>query len=122
MIVRYDRLGIEIPSGDPDSAGAMAVHELMGGRFGVMSTPMNYTFQSFRFRGRNELRPIYAGRVPQAIANGTRGTIPHARERQAWSRKLQARQAQASSGLRAVVLRGPGFDDVHKASPPADER
>jgi Mn-containing catalase len=28
---------------DPDPAGAMAVQELMGGRFGEMSTLMNYT-------------------------------------------------------------------------------
>ena len=59
MILRYDRLGIEIPPGDPDATGAMAVQELMGGRFGEMSTLMNYTFQSFGFRGRNELRPFY---------------------------------------------------------------
>jgi Mn-containing catalase len=59
VILRYDRLGIEIPAGDPDPAGAMAVQELMGGRFGEMSTLMNYTFQSFSFRGRRELRPFY---------------------------------------------------------------
>jgi Mn-containing catalase len=59
MILRYDRLGLEIPAGDPDPAGAMAVQELMGGRFGEMSTLMNYTFQSFNFRGRKELRPFY---------------------------------------------------------------
>jgi Mn-containing catalase len=59
VILRYDRLGIEIPRGDPDPAGAMAVQELMGGRFGEMSTLMNYTFQSFSFRRRSELRPFY---------------------------------------------------------------
>ena len=59
MILRYDRLGIEIPAGDPDPAGASMVQELMGGRFGEMSTLMNYTFQSFSFRGRRELRPFY---------------------------------------------------------------
>jgi Mn-containing catalase len=59
MILRYDRLGLEIPTGDPDPAGAMAVQELMGGRFGEMSTLMNYTFQSFSFRDRKELRPFY---------------------------------------------------------------
>src|SRR4051794_24331980 len=37
----------------------MAVQELMGGRFGEMSTLMNYTLQSFSFRGRRELRPFY---------------------------------------------------------------
>ena len=59
MILRYDRLGLEIPPCDPDPAGANAVQELMGGRFGEMSTLMNYTFQSFSFRGRNEVRPFY---------------------------------------------------------------
>jgi Mn-containing catalase len=59
MILRYDRLGLEIPAADPDPAGAMVVQELMGGRFGEMSTLMNYTFQSFSFRGRDELRPFY---------------------------------------------------------------
>ena len=59
MILRYDRLGVEIPAGDPDPAGATAVQELMGGRFGEMSTLMNYTLQSFSFRSRRELRPFY---------------------------------------------------------------
>jgi hypothetical protein len=59
MILRYDRLGLEIPAGDPDPAGAAAVQELMGGRFCEMSTFMNYTFQSFSFRGRQALRPFY---------------------------------------------------------------
>ena len=59
MILRYDRLGVELPTGDPDPAGAMAVQELMGGRFGEMSTLMNYTFQSFNFRDRDRLRPFY---------------------------------------------------------------
>jgi Mn-containing catalase len=59
VILRYDRLGFEIPTGDPDPTGAMAVQELMGGRFGEMSTLMNYTFQSFSFRDRKELRPFY---------------------------------------------------------------
>jgi Mn-containing catalase len=59
VILRYDRVGIELPKGSPDATGAMAVQELMGGRFGEMSTLMNYTFQSFNFRGRAELRPFY---------------------------------------------------------------
>jgi manganese catalase len=35
------------------------VQELMGGRFGEMSTFLNYTFQSFNFRGRQGARPFY---------------------------------------------------------------
>jgi Mn-containing catalase len=52
-------LVVSVPAGDPDPAGAVSVQELMGGRFGEMSTLMNYTFQSFGFRGRTELRPFY---------------------------------------------------------------
>ena len=47
------------PPSDPDPAGAAAVQELMGGRFGEMSTFMNYTFQSWNFRGRQGARPFY---------------------------------------------------------------
>src|SRR6266567_2087130 len=60
MILRIDRLGVELPPpSTPDPAGAAAVQELLGGKFGEMSTLMNYTFQSFNFRGRDELRPFY---------------------------------------------------------------
>src|SRR4051812_49162958 len=60
MITRIDRLGVELPPPtEPDPAGAAAVQELMGGRFGEMSTFMNYTFQSFNFRGRQSARPFY---------------------------------------------------------------
>jgi Mn-containing catalase len=60
MILRIDRWGTELPPpSDPDPAGAAAVQELMGGRFGEMSTLMNYTFQSFNFRDRAGARPFY---------------------------------------------------------------
>jgi Mn-containing catalase len=60
MILRIDRLGVELPPpSDPDPEGARAVQELMGGRFGEMSTLMNYTFQSFNFRNRQGARPFY---------------------------------------------------------------
>jgi manganese catalase len=60
MILRIDRWGTELPPpSDPDPEGAKAVQELMGGRFGEMSTLMNYTFQSFNFRGRQSARPFY---------------------------------------------------------------
>ena len=39
MILRYDRVGTVLPPpSDPDPEGAAAVQELMGGRFGEMST------------------------------------------------------------------------------------
>jgi Mn-containing catalase len=60
MILRLDRLGVTLPPpSDPDPAGASAVQELMGGKFGEMSTWLNYTFQSFNFRGRQDARPFY---------------------------------------------------------------
>lgn len=60
MIVRIDKLPIELPQPkNPSPNSASAVQELLGGKFGEMSTLMNYTFQSFNFRGRNKLRPYY---------------------------------------------------------------
>jgi Mn-containing catalase len=60
VIRRIDRIATELPPpSDPDPAGAKAVQELMGGRFGEMSTFMNYTFQSFNFRNRQGARPFY---------------------------------------------------------------
>ena len=60
MILRIDRLQTEMPPpSDPDPAGAAVVQELLGGKFGEMSTFMNYTFQSFNFRNRQGARPFY---------------------------------------------------------------
>src|ERR687890_2267936 len=60
MILRIDRLQTEMPPpSDPDPDGAAAVQELMGGRFGEMSTLMTYTTQSFNFRARQKARPFY---------------------------------------------------------------
>jgi Mn-containing catalase len=60
MILRIDRIATELPPpSDPDPAGAAAVQELLGGRFGEMSTFMNYTFQSWNFRNRQGARPFY---------------------------------------------------------------
>ena len=60
MILRVDRLQTELPPpSDPDPVGAAAVQELLGGKFGEMSTFMNYTYQSFNFRSRQKARPFY---------------------------------------------------------------
>jgi len=60
MIVRFDRLALELPPpSDPDPDGASVVQELLGGKFGEMSTFMNYTFQSFNFRSRQQARPFF---------------------------------------------------------------
>src|SRR5688572_33223309 len=60
MILKIDRLPIELPKPkNPSANDAAAVQELLGGKFGEMSTFMNYTFQSFNFRGRSAMRPFY---------------------------------------------------------------
>ena len=60
MILRIDRLLTELPPpSTPDPNGAAAVQELLGGKFGEMSTFMNYSFQSFNFRNRQGARPFY---------------------------------------------------------------
>lgn len=60
MYLRIDRLQVELPQvKEPDPNAAASVQELLGGRFGEMSTLMNYTYQSFNFRGRDKLRPYY---------------------------------------------------------------
>ncbi len=60
MILKMDRLPIELPTPkNPSATDAAAIQELLGGKFGEMSTLMNYTYQSFNFRGRKRLRPFY---------------------------------------------------------------
>src|ERR671938_1704047 len=60
MLLRIDRLAVELPMPrEPDPDAAAAVQELLGGRFGEMSTLMNYTYQSFNFRGRKKVKPFY---------------------------------------------------------------
>ena len=60
MFQRTDRLLIDVPKPtEPDGAAAAAVQELLGGRFGEMSTLNNYMFQSFNMRGREGVRPFY---------------------------------------------------------------
>jgi Mn-containing catalase len=62
MITKYDRIAVDLPMpAGPNANGAAFVQELLGGKFGEMSTLMNYTFQSFNFRGRDTdlARPFY---------------------------------------------------------------
>jgi len=60
MIFRVNRMQIalEKPSA-PDPDAAAAVQELLGGRFGEMSTLNNYMHQSFAFREKERLAPFY---------------------------------------------------------------
>lgn len=61
MYLRIDKLPVELPaSPDIDPIAAKNVQELLGGRFGEMSTLMNYTFQSFNMRGRDKIKPYYS--------------------------------------------------------------
>ncbi len=61
MFLRIDKLPVELPmSPEIDPVAARNVQELLGGRFGEMSTLMNYTYQSFNMRGRDQIRPFYA--------------------------------------------------------------
>ena len=60
MILKQDKIAVDLPiPNNPSPNDAAAVQELLGGKFGEMSTLMNYTFQSFNFRGRKRLRPFY---------------------------------------------------------------
>lgn len=60
MIQRFDKIAVDLPRPKhPSANAAAAVQELLGGKFGEMSTIMNYTFQSFNMRGRSKIRPYY---------------------------------------------------------------
>ncbi len=61
MFMRIDKLQIELPAPkkqDPNAAAAL--QELLGGKYGEMSTLGNYMFQSFNFRSKAKLRPFYS--------------------------------------------------------------
>jgi Mn-containing catalase len=61
MFLRIDKLQISMPLlNEPDPSAAAAVNELMGGRFGAMTTLNTYMYQSFNFRQCEKLRPFYA--------------------------------------------------------------
>ena len=61
MFLRVDKLQVELPAParqDPNAAAAL--QELLGGKYGEMSTLGNYMFQSFNFRNKAKLRPFYS--------------------------------------------------------------
>lgn len=61
MFMRIDQLQTELPEptrADPNQAAAL--QELLGGKFGEMSTLNNYLFQSFNFRSKSKLKPFYS--------------------------------------------------------------
>jgi len=60
MIQRIDQIAVDLPIPEsPNPNAAAAIQELMGGKYGEMSTLMNYTFQSFNFRGKEKYKPFY---------------------------------------------------------------
>src|SRR5690606_17806610 len=61
MFLRVDKLQVDLPPParqDPNAAAAL--QELLGGKYGEMSTLGNYLFQSFNFRSKSKLRPFYS--------------------------------------------------------------
>lgn len=61
MFLRVDKLQIDLPSpSKQDPNAAAALQELLGGKYGEMSTLGNYMFQSFNFRSKSKLRPFYS--------------------------------------------------------------
>ncbi|MBE7212366.1 MAG: manganese catalase family protein, partial [Gluconacetobacter diazotrophicus] len=61
MYMRIDRLLTELPEPrKPEPNAAAALQELLGGKYGEMSTLGNYMFQSFNFRNKTKLRPFYS--------------------------------------------------------------
>jgi Mn-containing catalase len=61
MFLRVDKLQVDLPAPsrqDPNAAAAL--QELLGGKYGEMSTLGNYLFQSFNFRSKGKLRPFYS--------------------------------------------------------------
>ncbi len=61
LFKRIDKLLIDLPRPKhPDANAAAAVQELLGGKFGEMSTLNNYMFQSFGFRNKKKLKPFYS--------------------------------------------------------------
>jgi Mn-containing catalase len=73
MFLRIDRLQTEIPvPTKPDPNAAAALQELLGGKYGEMSTLGNYMFQSFNFRSKTKLRPFYS-----LVANITAEELGH---------------------------------------------
>ncbi len=60
MFLRSEKLLIPLQKpANPDPNGAAAIQELLGGKFGEMSTLNNYLHQSFGFKEKKKLKPFY---------------------------------------------------------------
>ncbi|HYZ87341.1 MAG TPA: manganese catalase family protein [Bryobacteraceae bacterium] len=117
LFTRINRLQIELqkPS-KPDPDGASAVQELLGGRFGEMSTLNNYLHQSFGFKDKKKLAPFY-----ELVASITSEEIGHVELVSATINMLlegTAKQTDPTSGpmedlkdarlLQQFIVGGPG--------------
>ncbi len=61
MFMRVDKLQAELPiPAAPNPNAGSALQELLGGKYGEMSTLGNYMFQSFNFRNKTKLKPFYS--------------------------------------------------------------
>ena len=61
MFQRVNRLQIPLPEPkEPMPNAGAALQELLGGKYGEMSTLNNYLFQSFNFRSKSKLKPFYS--------------------------------------------------------------
>jgi Mn-containing catalase len=61
MFMRIDKLQAALPEPkEPNPNAGAALQELLGGKYGEMSTLGNYMFQSFNFRNKTKLRPFYS--------------------------------------------------------------
>jgi Mn-containing catalase len=61
MFLRVDKLQVDLPAPkrqDPNAAAAL--QELLGGKYGEMSTLGNYMFQSFNFRSKSRVSRVSA--------------------------------------------------------------
>ena len=72
-VPKFDKLQIELPlPKEPEPNAAAALQELLGGKYGEMSTLGNYLFQSFNFRSKSKLKPFYS-----LVANITAEELGH---------------------------------------------
>ena len=75
--LRIDKLQIELPvSRKYDPNAAAAVQELLGGRFGEMSTLNNYLHQSVAMKAKKKLGSFY-----ELVASITAEEVPSIRRR-----------------------------------------
>ena len=72
MFMKLDKLQAELPEPKkPEPNAAAALQELLGGKYGEMSTLGNYMFQSFNFRNKTQAAAVLQPRL-EHLRRGTR--------------------------------------------------